>query len=214
MHCVFGVTTANSSPSLGPPRFLLCYFLKVLQFYILFLNLWFILRFFGKLFEAWVEVSIFFFAYRCPVAPVLFVKKPMLLHWIASALGSKIPSPLGLCGYHPGWEEEGHLLTASHKASTSTAGVAMLPLHRGESPDSTTGLLWHHGREDGAGAHPDGLHGGKSRLSSGPLLAGAGLTHSWDYCLNVGCLAKLPLCWATGKDRLFLEVFLSLSLVF
>lgn len=91
MHCVFGVTSANSSPSLGPPSFLLCYFLKVLQFYILFLNLWFILRFFGKLFEAWVEVSIFFLLtdvqlLQCYLLKSLCSSTELLLH-----LGQKSP---------------------------------------------------------------------------------------------------------------------------
>lgn len=95
--------------------------------YILFLNIWFDFFFFLEV--VWgLGWGLYIFAYRCPIALVLFVKKPILyLHWIPFVLWSKIVSSLGLCWYHLGWEE-GHLPTAPCKASTSTVGVAWLLL--------------------------------------------------------------------------------------
>lgn len=189
--------------------------------YILFLNIWFDFFFFLEV--VWgLGWALYIFAYRCPIALVLFVKKPILyLHWIPFVLWSKIVFSLGLCWYHLGWEE-GHLPTAFYKASTSTVGVAWLLLSCAKSPDSTRSPLtpssrggwrlltaWHRVR---MGVGGRGCGRGKLRLSTGPLFAGSRLF--CGYCLNVGYHAKLSLCWAVGKEgKLFWEVlFLFLSL--
>lgn len=158
--------------------------------------------------------GLYFFAYRCPVASVLFVEKPILfLHGIPSVPWSKIISSLGLCWYHLGWEE-GRLLTASYKASTSTVGVAWLLLSCAKRPDSTRPPLtppwrggwrlltaWH-----GVGGWEWGAAGwGSLDSPQGLCLRGNRLV--CGYRLHVGCLAKLSVCWAVGKEgELFWEV--------
>lgn len=81
MNYTLGVIFTNSSPSLGLPGFLLCYFLniwfilKYMILYILFLNIWFDFFFFFWKWFGGLGWGLYIFAYRWPIALVLFVKK-------------------------------------------------------------------------------------------------------------------------------------------
>ena len=72
-----GVVSKKSLPNQGYLDFFLCYLLKVLYFSVLYLELWYILsQFLGRVKHLCLDF--FFFIWRHPAVPAIFVKKTIL----------------------------------------------------------------------------------------------------------------------------------------